>query len=364
MMNIKPIDDHDRRFVNNMVESAIRIGLIFILILGTYNIVQPFILPVLWGAIIAVALNPLTNTLIQYMRLKRSIAAILVITICIVLLIVPFGFISSSIYDALMKITDMVSSGTFTVFKPSESIKSVPLIGERLFDGLIYVSTHLKDVAIQFLPQIKQVLTSLASTFGSGLAGVIMFIISLMIAGFFMAASQPISKTVVTIFQRSAGDHGVEWADMTAKIIRSVLIGVIGVAVIQTAIISAAMFTFHIPAAGIFTILILILCIAQLPAILAIAPLIGYMYFTAETTPFIIFTVWCILAGLSDNILKPLLMGRGVSVPMAVIIIGSLGGMMYAGIIGLFLGAVVLALWWGVFMIWLEPKPDTSNNNK
>ncbi|WP_153448715.1 AI-2E family transporter [Vibrio algicola] len=189
---------------------------------------------------------------------------------------------------------------------------------------------------------------------------VLMFVISLIIAGVFMVASQPIAKIVVTIFERSAGEHGSEWAEMTAKIIRSVLVGVIGVAFIQTAIISAAMFTFHIPAAGLFTIIILVLCIAQLPAILAIAPLIGYMYFTADTTSFLIFTIWGIVAGLSDNILKPLLMGRGISVPMPVIIIGSLGGMMYAGIIGLFLGAVVLALWWGVLTIWLGENNEES----
>ncbi|MBD1577461.1 AI-2E family transporter [Vibrio sp. S11_S32] len=357
---MNPIDDNDRRFVNNIVESATRIGLIFVLILGTYYIVQPFILPVLWGAIIAVALNPIVNTLSQLLKLRRSIASVLLVIICIAVMIVPFGMVSGSLYDALMNITHLASSGNFTSFTPNESIKTIPFIGERLFDGLIYVSTHGKELAMEHLPQIKQVLTTLLSTFGSGLTGVLMFVISLIIAGVFMVASQPIAKIVVTIFERSAGEHGSEWAEMTAKIIRSVLVGVIGVAFIQTAIISAAMFTFHIPAAGLFTIIILVLCIAQLPAILAIAPLIGYMYFTADTTSFLIFTIWGIVAGLSDNILKPLLMGRGISVPMPVIIIGSLGGMMYAGIIGLFLGAVVLALWWGVLTIWLGENNEES----
>lgn len=355
---MKPIDDSSRVFVNNVVEAFIRIGLIFVLVLGTYHIVQPFILPVLWGAIIAVALNPVVNILIDKLNLKRSTASSLVTIVCILLLFVPFIAITASIYEGLMGLIQTIGSGQLAAFTPSEQIKNIPLVGAHIYDGLIYLTAHIKDMVLQFLPQIKAMLTGLLSTFGSGFASLAMFIISLIIAGIFMAASNPISKVVVQVFERSAGSKGEEWAFMTAQIIRSVLVGVIGVAFIQTAIISAALFTFHIPAAGLISLLILVMCIAQLPAILAILPLCLYMYFTADTTPFIIFTIWALAAGLADNILKPILMGRGSMVPMPVVVIGSLGGMMYAGIIGLFLGAVVLALWWGVFMVWLGSEEE------
>lgn len=353
---MKPIDEASRLFVNNMVESAIRIGLIFILVWGTYHIVQPFILPVLWGAIIAVALNPVVNMLTHRIRSNRAVAATIVTIVSIVILIVPFAMISTSIYDGLMFLTNMVTSGELKNWTPNAAIKQWPFIGERLFEGLTYLTLHIKELVIQFLPQIKMVLTQMLSTFGSGLGSLIMFLLSLVIAGVFMAASEPISTVVIKVFERSAGEHGKQWANMLASIIRSVLVGVIGVAFIQSAIISAALFTFHIPAAGLISLLVLVLCIAQLPALLPLLPLFAYMYFTADTTSFIIFTIWGLLAGLSDNLLKPLLMGRGSLVPMPIVVIGSLGGMMFAGIIGLFLGAVVLSLWWGVFTVWLNAE--------
>ncbi|HBV77043.1 MULTISPECIES: AI-2E family transporter [Vibrio] len=357
---MKSIDEASRIFVNNMVESAVRIGLIFILVWGTYHIVQPFILPVLWGAIIAVALNPVVNRLSDRIKGNRSVASSIVTLLSIFILVIPFAMISTSIYDGLMFLTNMATSGELKNWSPNEAIKDLPLVGERIFDGLTYLSLHIKELVIQFLPQIKGVLTQLLSTFGSGLGSLIMFLLSLVIAGIFMAASDPISKVVIQVFERSAGDHGTQWAGMLSSIIRSVLVGVIGVAFIQSAIISAALFTFHIPAAGLISLVILVLCIAQLPAILPLIPLFAYMYFTADTTSFIIFVIWGLLAGLSDNVLKPLLMGRGSMVPMPVVVIGSLGGMMFAGIIGLFLGAVVLALWWGVFTIWLGESKKTA----
>lgn len=112
---MKPIDEASRLFVNNMVESAIRIGLIFILVWGTYHIVQPFILPVLWGAIIAVALNPVVNMLTHRIRSNRTVAATIVTIVSIVILIVPFAMISTSIYDGLMYFTNMATSGELKI---------------------------------------------------------------------------------------------------------------------------------------------------------------------------------------------------------------------------------------------------------
>lgn len=246
---MKPIDESSRQFVNNMVESAIRIGLIFILVWGTFHIIKPFILPVLWGAIIAVALNPLVNMLSARINGKRTVAATIVTVLSILLLISPFAMISTSIYDGLIFLTEVVKSGQLAHWAPNPAIKEWPLVGQHIFDGLAYLSLHIKGMVVQLLPQIKVVLSHLLATFGSGLGSLIMFMLSLVIAGVFMAASEPIEKVVTQVFERSAGEHGSQWANMLSNIIRSVLVGVIGVAFIQSLIISAALFTFHIPAA-------------------------------------------------------------------------------------------------------------------
>ena len=138
--------------------------------------------------------------------------------------------------------------------------------------------------------------------------------------------------------------------------VRSVLQGVVGVAVIQTILCSIGLVVMGIPGAPLWSAIILFFAIAQLPALVIVAPIIAYAFSAYDTTPAIIFTVWMLLAGLSDNILKPILMGRGVDIPMPVILIGAIGGMIASGIIGLFAGAVILSIWYKLFGTWLAQE--------
>jgi predicted PurR-regulated permease PerM len=109
-----------------------------------------------------------------------------------------------------------------------------------------------------------------------------------------------------------------------------------------------------VPGAGLWTLLILILAVMQLPPMLVLIPVIVYVFSTSPTWVAIVFTIWAALIGLSDNVLKPLLMGRGSSVPMLVLFMGSLGGFISSGILGLFVGAVVLSLGYTVFLAWID----------
>lgn len=181
-----------------------------------------------------------------------------------------------------------------------------------------------------------------------------MCIVSLLIAAGFMTHADSSANMVRTVSVRVVGKFGEDWAELTAATIRSVLLGVVGVAFIQSILTGAAFFTFGIPGAGLLTLAVLFLAIAQLPALLVVAPTIVYVFATHDTTGAVIFTIWALLGGLSDNILKPMLMGRGIDVPMPVILVGAIGGMLAVGIIGLFLGAVVLSIWYQLFTTWLK----------
>ena len=182
-----------------------------------------------------------------------------------------------------------------------------------------------------------------------------MFIISLLIAAGFMANSESCATALSKVAVRAVGPNAYAWTSLVAATIRSVLLGVVGVAFIQAMLIGSALFVFGVPAAGLLTLITLFLGIAQLPALIIIVlPLIGFAFSSMEGTSATIFRIWVFLGGISDNILKPILMGRGVDVPMPVILIGAIGGMLFAGIIGLFLGAVVLAIWYELFVAWLN----------
>ena len=124
------------------------------------------------------------------------------------------------------------------------------------------------------------------------------------------------------------------------------------------------LFVMGVPYAGLWTLLVLLLAIIQLPSLIILGPIIIYVFSVAATVPAVLFMIWSLLVGLSDNILKPLLLGRGLDIPMLVILLGAIGGMILSGIIGLFVGAVVLALGYRLFIAWLaqgaEPQQATD----
>ena len=352
-MDNQDLSAQKKLFVSNMMESAIRIGLLFILVVWTYDIVKPFVIPVLWGAIIAVALMPLTHRLERAFKGRRGLAAVVLALLGIVLLVTPVVVVSGSIFDGVARTIEILQSGNINIPGPTQRVAEIPLIGDKLFEGWNSIANNVEKAILQFLPEIKSTLSALAGVIGSSLLTLVMFIISLLIAAGFMANAESCASAVGKIAVRAVGPDAKAWTSLTAATIRSVLLGVVGVAFIQTMIMGLALFAFGIPLSGLLTLVVLFMGIAQLPALIIVIPLIGYAYSTMDGTSATIFSIWVLLGGLSDNVLKPMLMGRGVDVPMPVILIGAIGGMLTAGIIGLFLGAVILAIWYELFITWL-----------
>ena len=157
-----------------------------------------------------------------------------------------------------------------------------------------------------------------------------------------------------------AGERGPELAELAVSSIQSVTKGVIGVALIQSVLAGLGMLAVGVPGAGLLALLILILAVMQLPTLLVLIPVILYVFATSSTTVAVLFAIWAVLVGASDNVLKPLLMGHGSSVPMLVLFMGSLGGFIASGILGLFVGAVILSLGYTIFMAWLDDAPSPS----
>jgi len=142
--------------------------------------------------------------------------------------------------------------------------------------------------------------------------------------------------------------------------IRAVAQGVIGVAFIQAIIIGVCLLIAGVPWAGVLAGIVLVLGIAQVPAVLVTLPAIAYLWISGDhgTVAAAGYTVLLIVGGMADNVLKPLMLGRGVDAPMPVILLGALGGMAAAGILGMFVGATLLALGYQIFMEWVAANPE------
>ncbi len=357
-MDTEQSDTHfDPQFVRNMIESFLRIGLLVLLLIFSFDIIRPFMIPILWGAIIAMAAFPLVKWLEPKLGGRRGLASGLVTAFFILLLVIPTWQVTEALLNSVKNLVTGIESGELTVPVPPEGVKDWPVIGERLYEGWSEANRNLSAVVENAAPQIREISANLFKKLGGSLMGVLMFVVSLIIAGGFMTYADSCNEAAHRFFVRVGGlKPGGEWAPLVVATVRSVLQGVVGVAVIQAILCAIGLVVMGVPGAPIWSAIILFLAIAQLPPLIVIAPIIGWVFTAYDTTPAIIFTVWMLLAGASDTFLKPLLMGRGLDITMPVILIGAIGGMIASGIIGLFAGAVVLSIWYKLFGTWLAQE--------
>jgi predicted PurR-regulated permease PerM len=285
---------------------------------------------------------------------RHVLAVTLLTLVTLAALIVPAVIVTESLVESAQAVAAAIDRGTLHIPDPPPEVAEWPFIGKPVSDIWSLATTNIEAVFERFEPQLTTAGGWLLGQVASSFVGIVMFVVSILIAGLFMAKADLAVATTKKMATRIVGDAGAEWADLSAATVRSVVQGVLGVAVIQAFLAALGLFVMDVPGAGFWSVLILLLAIMQLPIILVLGPIIAYVFSYAETTPAVIFTVWSVLASFSDTLLKPLLMGRGLDVPMPVILLGAIGGMLLAGIIGLFGGAVVLAISYKLMILWIE----------
>jgi len=257
---------------------------------------------------------------------------------------------------------DLTVHGTLTIPAPAESIGSWPLIGEPLHSFWNLASENIQAALKQVSPQIKVVGKWLLETAAGAGFGILQFVFAIIIAGVLMPYATGGDRIAHAIAARLAGKQRTDLIELVKKTIRSVASGILGVALIQSLLAGLGFMVAGVPAAGLWALLCLLLGVAQIGIIVVLVPVIIYLFNTADTMTAVAFLVWSIPVGLIDNILKPILLARGVKTPMVIIFMGAIGGFLSSGIIGLFVGAVLLALSYELFMLWLGDAPQTGQN--
>jgi len=341
----------------DLIETVIKLSILGVMFVATYRIVEPFLMPVMWGIIIAVAVNPLTSKISDKMGGRNKTVATLFALVIIAALIVPSVLLIISSIDAVQLFSQSMENNTIAVPPPPPRVEEWPVIGEPLYRTWSLASSNLEATLQKFGPQLKELTGSLLVTAGGGVKVIFMFIISVVIAAALLATAEKGSAAVEKILKRFAGDAGKDIKTLATATIRGVMQGVIGVAAIQSILAAIGMVLVGVPAAGVWAVLILILAVIQLPPIIILGPIAAWVFYLTDTIPAVLFLIWALVVSGCDGFLKPVLMGRGVDAPMLVILIGALGGMMLSGIIGLFVGAVIVAISYTLFMAWIEEEP-------
>jgi predicted PurR-regulated permease PerM len=344
--------DLDRR-EQNFLEVSLRIGALALLLYGSFVLIQPFVTVVIWSVILTVALYPAFERLSRWFGGRRHLAAALLTLVSLVIVIGPASWLVLDLIESARRISEHLDLAALSLPPPPESIKEWPLIGHELFDFLQLASTNLEAAASQFVPLLKPLAGNFLLLAANAGVAILMFFAAIIIAGFLFSPAPSLVGAITRLSRRLALRRGEEFVELAGATIRTVSRGVVGISALQALLAGIGLAFAHVPGTSLLTSGVLIFGIIQIGAGIILIPVIVWAWFTMEPTPVILFTIYMVPVALIDNVLRPLVMGRGLKTPMLVILIGVIGGTIAYGITGVFLGPILLAVIWELLAAWI-----------
>lgn len=355
------VSDLEKKFASQIRDVLIRTSLILALAWLCYRVFSPFLTLTVWAVILAVTLYPFHRMIAGWLNGRQGIAAVLIVLLGIAVLVVPIGVLMSSLGDTARDFITRVQANAVEIPPPPDRLAALPFVGAELHATWSRAHDDLPGLVQSMQPKIGELAKAGLSFVASIGGALLLFVAAFILAGIFMAFGDPGARACKAIFQRIAGkERGEQFTRLSAATIRAVAMGVVGVALIQAILVGVCLLLAGVPWAGALAAIVLVLGIAQVPAVIVTLPAILYIwtrggYGSGEA---IFYTVLLLLSGLADNVLKPLMLGHGVNVPMPVILVGALGGMAAAGILGMFVGATLLALAYQVLRGWVDENKE------
>ena len=341
--------------IQRAVEAAIRIGVIAVLAISVFQIVAPFVSAILWGAIIAVASRTPYQWLVRRMGERRGLAAIVFTLLALILLLIPAIVLTGALVDWARGVAHQIAEGQLAIPPAPEAVRGWPLVGERLYAFWSLANSNLEAALASAREPLQSVGVWLLSSAASAGLGVLQFALAIVVAGVLLANAEGAKGVVDRFAMRLAPTRGAGMRELAEQTVRGVATGVVGVALIQSVLAGIGFLAVGVPGAPILALGCLLLGMMQLPLAIPILPVVVYVWMHEETLSAVLFTAYILPVGALDNVLKPILMGRGVNAPMLVVFIGAIGGFASSGIVGLFLGAVVMVVAYELVQAWLEP---------
>ncbi|MGI9224118.1 MAG: AI-2E family transporter [Woeseiaceae bacterium] len=354
----------DKRFLANAMASFLQIGALLLLLFWCFTIVKPFIGVMMWALIIAIAIYPVHLALTARLGGREKTSVVILVLIGLAIILVPTWLLGESSIIGLKALAADLKAGTLTIPAPNPDVAGWPIIGETVYEIWNAAATNLEETLSQYEEQLKALGHSVVGFATGTIAGIFQFVFATIIGGALLMQGKGGYQVSRNIMASLVGPQdGDKFTNMSILTIRSVVKGVLGVAVIQAILSGIGLALIGVPAAGLWAGAILVLAIIQLPPLLILGPIAFWVFSVADPVPATIFLVYALIVSASDAVLKPMLLGRGVETPMLVILIGAIGGAIASGIIGLFIGAVVLALGYELLVAWMapdEPEPEPA----
>ncbi len=337
----------------NIYDTVIRLLLILLITGWCFLIIQPFSSIILWSLILGIALHPLHEKLSAALRGRPKLASVILVVSFFVIIIIPCWLLIDSAVGEAKHLKAIYDNQMLVVPPAPENVKDWPLIGDKLYSYWQAATENLEDFLTKHQEDLLALGGRLMKIIIDGTGGIIQLILAVAIAGVILCMGQT-RGFVTNFFRKVGGSKGDTLASVSYKVIGNVVKGILGTAFIVALLHGIVFMLAGVPYSGIWTIAIFVLGIVQVPSLLITGPMIVYLFVEKETGPAIAWSVTLLVVGLSDNVLKPILLGKGAPVPMVIIFIGAIGGVLLSGIIGLFTGAVVMALGYTLFNAWIH----------
>jgi predicted PurR-regulated permease PerM len=341
----------------DLTRGVLAVLLIVVLIGGSLWILRPFLFAIIWAAMIVVATWPIMLKLQHALR-GRALAVTLISVAMVLVFVVPLVLAIQMLVDNADTITAWLDTlATATIPQPPEWLARVPLVGARIAERWTSVAAADKgDLVARLAPHAAAAAQWVASAVGSfGMLG-LQFLLTVIIAVLLYAQGETARAGLIRFGRRLAGDRGEGAVVLAGQAIRAVALGVVVTALAQTVLAGIGLAVAGVPFAGFLTGVILLLCIAQVGPILVLVPAVIWLFWSGQTGWGTALLVWTVGVGTMDNILRPLLIRRGADLPMPLIFAGVIGGLIAFGIVGLFVGPVVLAVTYTLLKDWVGER--------
>ena len=337
-----------------MIQLVIRLGLLAFLIYWTFVLVRPFVPILVWSIVLAVALYPVFSLLSKLLGGRPRLAAVILTIINLGIVIGPATWLGLSAVEGLKEFAGNLSAGNLVVPSSPEGVKDWPLIGPRLYELWNQASNNIRAALREVAPHLKPVAGTILALAGNAGVGTLKFLLSVALAGFLFPYRPQLVAAGRGFLHRIVPEQSEHFLELAGATIRAVSQGVIGVAIIQSLLAGIGFKLADVPGAGLLAFAVMILTIVQIGAAIVLLPVIIWIWIDKDFTTALLLTLFLGIVGIFDNIVKPLVMGRGLTTPTLVIFIGVVGGTLAHGIVGLFIGPIILSLAWELTVAWIR----------
>jgi predicted PurR-regulated permease PerM len=346
----------------DIVRITFSVIIIGILIIASFWILRPFLTSIIWATMIVVTTWPFMERVQEILWRKRGLAVAVMTAMLLMVLIIPFSFALVTVIDRSDEIVNWAKSlSSYTIAPPPPWLGKLPVVGPKLaesWQGL--ASANQAEISERLAPHAKQIAGWLVAQTGSVMMMIVQFLLTVVVCALLYATGEKAAFGIRLFARRIGGQNGEDAVILAARAVRGVALGVVVTALIQSFLSSIGLIVAGVPAVAVLTALIFILCVAQIGPAVVLIPVVIWLFWQGQNIWGAVMFVWSLIIMTLDNFIRPYLIKKGVDLPMTLIFAGVLGGLMAFGVIGLFIGPVMLAVTYTLLESWIKRGEESG----